>query len=334
MKTYLFQLAAVVWLFSQTGARALEPTDVDGPVTVEVDRSGEDWSVKVINGSDQKLGYEMIGKVPRGLGLELWDSESSDTGLRLHAEDLAKYLNVDGFPADLREIAPRKSQVFSLDPRSMSATDMTILAKWERAKRSGFYACKVVFGIYSSRLIHVSPKESSGNRVPPEQSELEPLESQGNELFGIQLRRMLDEKDQSLIAWSYGSSRDEYHVNYTTCSKADFERMAPWKGETPIEVPIHQLAAQAREIASGEIGDCYLESLMIDPCADDPSKRFVTFWFRDSDNSGQGDSTVSLLLNGSLIKSTRLKVTAEQYKELSEYRIPKFDKRVFAPKKK
>ncbi len=125
----------------------MDPTEVDGVVAVEVDRTERVWAVEVTNGSKQKLRYEMMGKVPRGLGLEVWDPENIEYGVRVHAESLADFLNIDGVPADIREIAPGASEKFLLNLESMSATSDLALAKWERAKRIGHYDCRVFFGV-------------------------------------------------------------------------------------------------------------------------------------------------------------------------------------------
>lgn len=156
MKTLRPILAATIWLFAQTGSQAYDPTKVDGIVTVSVDRSEPVWKVVVSNTSDQELTYEMMGKVPRGLGIELWNDE---VGSRIHAEDLAKFLNIDGFPADLRKLEPKASVTFLLDPKSMSSTDSKKLEEWKKIERMGYYDCRVFFGIYASRLISVSPKK-------------------------------------------------------------------------------------------------------------------------------------------------------------------------------
>lgn len=302
---------------------AMEPTQVDGAVSIDVDSSKPVWPVTVTNRSEDTLSYEMMGKVPRGLGLELWEDEGS--GVRIHAEDLAESLNVDGFPADIREIPPGKSEVFQLDPRSMSATDATALAKWRRAERLGSYQCRVVFGVYSSRLITVSPPERRRVRKDEDQTEdAPPPVPDGEELFGLRLRRMLDGKKLALVDWNLGSdNEDEHHLTYTTCAKDDFERMAPWDGSSAAGKAMHELVAAARERARRDFPQCTFEGLMVQPCEDDPSKRFVSVWFRDRSLPAWDDITIHLLLNGAATKTTRLPVTAEQAGELSEYRIPK-----------
>ncbi|MFT5109689.1 MAG: hypothetical protein ACI8XO_002054 [Verrucomicrobiales bacterium] len=45
------------------GVQAFDPTEVDGAVTVEVDRSKPIWAIKVKNHSNLELNYEMMGKV-------------------------------------------------------------------------------------------------------------------------------------------------------------------------------------------------------------------------------------------------------------------------------
>lgn len=128
---------------------------MNGNITVVVDRSEPTWKVTVTNASDEALTYEMMGKVPRGLGVELWED---DAGIRIHAEDLAKYLNVDGFPAGLQKIEPKSSVTFRLNPKSMSATDHTQLEKWQNIEKTGNYVRRVFFGVYASRLMSVSPE--------------------------------------------------------------------------------------------------------------------------------------------------------------------------------
>ena len=117
MKTFRPILVTLFWFFAQLSAQAYEPTKVNGIVTVSVDRSEPIWKVVVTNTSDQELTYQMMGKVPRGLGIELWND---GVGSRLHAEDLAKYLHLDGFPADLRKLKSKGSISFPLNPKSMS----------------------------------------------------------------------------------------------------------------------------------------------------------------------------------------------------------------------
>jgi hypothetical protein len=78
MKIHISQFIALFWLFAQMGVHALNPAEVEGQVTVEVDRSKPVWIVTVTNHSAQKLSYEMMGKVPRGLGLEVWDPDNCD----------------------------------------------------------------------------------------------------------------------------------------------------------------------------------------------------------------------------------------------------------------
>lgn len=237
MKTKWLLLLPLLWLASQIGAQALNPTKVDGTITVKVDRSDRIWSITVTNDSKQKLTYEMMGKVPRGLGLEVWDDENREKGWRVHAEDLAEYLNVDGFPADIREISPGDSEVFQLNPESMSTRDDLALANWERAKRKRYYTCRVFFGVYASRLIDVSPRrrekvqaDAAQHQVPPTwDADAEDGADEGD-LFGFQFRRMLNEKNLALVDWNslhggVGMKEGQVQITYTTCAKVDLERM-------------------------------------------------------------------------------------------------------------
>ncbi len=320
MKKYWFHLIAAFWLMTQSGLQALDPTEVDGFVSVEVDRSKAVWEITIANHSSQKLSYEMMGKVPRGLGMELWEPDVSASVIRLHAGDLAQYLGVDGFPADIREILPGKAQVFQLDPRSMSTTDATTFAKWKRAERMGYYDCRVVFGIYASRLISVSPEDKPANSSKVDQPKITAIEdSNEGGLFGIRLRRILNEKGLALVSWHRGSDRKgEYHISYTTCAKADLGRMASWDGSKAVGLELHPLVTRAHEIARQKIAGCGFDGLIIDPCEDDGSKFYASIYFSDD----QEDIVINLLLNGSPTETTRLSLTQEQYQELAEYEIP------------
>lgn len=324
MKIHLPQFTAVFWLLAQMGVQALNPTEVEGQVAVEVDRSKPVWTITVTNRSTQKLSYEMLGTVPRGLGLEVWDIDDNSEGLRIHAEDLARFMNVDGFPASISEIPPGQSQEFRLDRKSMSTTDDMTLAKWERAKRIGHYRCRVFFGVYASRMMSVSPEPRSIDQVDVDPDARTGLPDSGDrskegEPFGFRLRRMLKDKKLALVDWNRGSDKEgEYHVDYLTCEKAEFDRMAPWDGSKPLEMPMHDLVIRAHEIARQKLQQCRFAGLMIDPCRDAASKRFVTFSFEDE----RDDIMVQLLLNGAPVKTTRLGVTKEQYAQLEEYGIP------------
>ena len=154
MRISLLAALGVMCLLGATMARALDPTAVDGVVSVTVDQSKQPWSVTVTNRSDQEVTYEMMGKVPRGLGIELWEE---GIGTQLHAEDLAEYLDTDGFPADLRELKPKGAVRFQLNPKSMSSTDQEQFEKWEQIERIGYYNCRVFFGVYASRIFSVEP---------------------------------------------------------------------------------------------------------------------------------------------------------------------------------
>ncbi|WP_143158726.1 hypothetical protein [Rubritalea squalenifaciens] len=132
---------------------AYEPDDVNGVVSVSVeDRDQLVWKVSVHNLSKQDLTFEMMENVPRGLAIEFWDDEE---GLEVHADNLAKFLNLDGFPANLREIKAQEKVTFTLDLRLVSATKEEYLAKWKQQWKSGYFKCRVVFGRYSSRMYEV-----------------------------------------------------------------------------------------------------------------------------------------------------------------------------------
>lgn len=326
MKIHLPQFIAVFWLLAQMGVQALNPTEVEGQVAVDVDRSKPVWTIMVTNHSAQKLSYEMLGTVPRGLGLEVWDIDGNSEGLRIHAEDLAKFLNVDGFPASISEIPPGKSQEFRLDRKSMSTTDDMTLAKWERAKRIGYYKCRVFFGVYASRMMSISPEPRPQDQVDmdPDETAATGLPDAGEgskegEPFGFRLRRMLNDKKLALVDWNRGSDKEgEYHIDYLTCEKAEFDRMAPWDGSKVLEMPMHDLVTRAHEIARQKFQQCRFAGLMINPCGDAASKRYVTFSFEED----RDEIMVQLLLNGATVKTTRLGVTKEQYAQLEEYGIP------------
>jgi len=304
----------------------MDPTKVDGIVTVEVDRTERVWAIKITNKSTDMLQYEMMGKVPRGLGLEVWDDEK-DTGWRVHAEDLAGSLNIDGFPADIRKISPGASETFQLNPDSMSTTSDLALAKWERAKRVGYYDCRVFFGIYSSRLLSVSPRERS---IPTEgdnpKENAPPLiedrqgDSEQDAIFGFTLRRMLNENNLAIVSWHRGSNRgDDYYITYTTCPKADLESMERMDENKPMEIPLPKLIAIAQTLASEKLKDCEFEGMQINPCEDDDTKHYASVHFAND----RDDIVIDLLLNGTATKTTKLAVTKEQYKQLEDYGIPK-----------
>lgn len=305
----------------------MDPTRVDGFVSVEVDQTERVWKVEVTNRSEQKLSYEMMGKVPRGLGLEVWDHGHSENGLRVHAENLAKFLFIDGFPADIREISPGESVRFQLDPESMSTTSDLAQARWERAKRNGYYDCRVFFGVYSSRLLRVTPGERRGFRGGNEPTvdvlhTVDPNPGECNEglVFGLKLRRMLNEKNRALVSWSRGSDREgHYHITYTTCLKVDLESMEVMDEGKPMWILLPDLIAQAEVLAREKLADCTFEGLLIDSCKDDEAKHYASIYFVD----GRDYITINLLLNGATTETAKLSVTGEQYKQLKEFGIPR-----------
>jgi len=321
------QLVSIIWLATQIGLHAMDPTKVDGVVAVEVDQTGRVWTVEVTNRSNQNLRYEMMGKVPRGLGLEVWDTDNSEYGVRVHAEGLADALNIDGFPADIREIAPGAAAKFHLNPESMSTTSDLALAKWERAKRIGYYDCRVFFGVYASRLMSVAPRErvnAPENDKPKEDAPLwldaKQQESDEDEIIGFKLRRMLNEKKLAIVSWHRGSDRkDDYYITYTTCRKADLEAMERMDESKPMEIPLPKLIAKAQAIAKKKLKDFTFEGLIIDPCEDDDTKHYASVYFADD----RDDTVVDILLNGATTETAKLSVTKEQYNQLESYGIPK-----------
>lgn len=327
MKMHFSRLVSIIWLTTQIGLHAMDPTKVDGVVAVEVDQTERVWTVEVTNGSKQTLRYEMMGKVPRGLGLEVWDPDNSEYGVRVHAEGLAASLNIDGFPADIREIAPGASEKFQMNPKSMSTTSDLALAKWERAKRIGYYDCRVFFGVYSSRLLSVAPSERTSHPESDKHKENArslldsmPQEKGENALMGFKLRRMMNDRKLALVSWSRGSDKDdEYHITYTTCRKADLEAMMRMEENKTMEITLPQLIAKAEAIAKKDLKDCTFEGLIIDPCEDDNTKHYASIYFAED----RGDMTVEILLNGASTETTKLSVTKEQYKQLEDYGIPK-----------
>ncbi|MBT8038200.1 MAG: hypothetical protein KJO21_11705 [Verrucomicrobiae bacterium] len=304
----------------------MDPTKVDGVVAVDVDRTERVWTVEVTNASKQALRYEMMGKVPRGLGLEVWDPDKAEYGVRVHAENLAQ-MNMDVFPADIREIAPGTSEKFHLNPASMSTTSDLTLAKWERAKRYGYYECRVFFGVYASRLLSVAPRDrlNSPERDKPKEdaplwSKTKDEENEKNAIFGFKLRRMLNEKSLAIVSWHRGSdSGDDYYITYTTCPKAELEAMKPMDENKTMEIPLPKLIAKAQAIAKKKLKDCTFEGLMINPCEDDDKKHYASVYFVDD----RDDTEIDILLNGVTTETTKLSVTKEQYKQLKDYRIPK-----------
>jgi hypothetical protein len=326
MKNHPFHIIPAIWLACQICVHAMDPTKVDGIVTVEVDRTERVWAIKITNKSTDKLQYEMMGKVPRGLGLEVWDSES-ETGWRVHAENLAGSLNIDGFPADIREIAPGATEKFQLNPESMSTTSDLALAKWERAKRIGYYDCRVFFGVYASRLLSVEPRARATTPESNEPNEDTPpwLDAKEDEagkdaIFGFKLRRMLNKENLSLVSWHRGSGRKgEYYITYTTCRKDDLEQMLPMDENKPMEISLPRLIAKAKTLASEKLKDCVFEGLIIDPCEDDDAKHYASIYFAHD----RDDITINLLLNGAITTTSRLSLTQEQYNQLGDFRIPK-----------
>lgn len=323
MKFFYFPIIFLLWFFTPIGALAYDPTEVNGSVTVEVDRSKPAWIVTVTNLSDEKLRYEMMGKVPRGLGIELWDLDNKHGGVRIHAEDLAKSLHIDGFPADIREIAAGQSEAFLLDPKSMSTTDDTSLLQWKRARDSGYYQCRVFFGMYASRLMTVSPadkpKKPSAEKAEPAWLSDALKKTQDKALTGTRLRHLFNAQKRSLVHWNRGSaSKDEYHVEFTTCAKDDLEKMAPWDGSKPLEMALHELVTRAQAEARKKDDTFRFFSMLIDPCEDDSAKYYASIYFESDDD----DIGIEFLLNGSPLQTTKLRLTKEQYDELSEYGIP------------
>jgi len=313
----------VLWLLTHMGVLAFDPSEVNGPVTVEVDRSKPAWIVTVTNLSAEKLSYEMMGKVPRGLGIELWDLDNKHGGIRVHAEDLAKSLNIDGFPADIREIAAGQSEKFLLDPKSMSTTDDTTLLQWKRARDIGYYQCRVFFGMYASRLMNVFPADKPKK---PDTEKAEPAwlsdvlkETQEKALTGTRLRHLFNAQKRSLVHWHRGSDRkDEYHVEFTTCAKDDFEKMTPWDGTKPLEIALHELVTRAQAEARKKDDTFRFSSMTIEPCEDDSAKYYASIYF-DSDDD---DVDIEFLLNGAPVQTMTLRLTKEQYEELHEFGIP------------
>ena len=321
MKTHLFLLIAILLLILQGAVPATGLAGEGGRVSVEVDRSKAVWAVTITNHGAESLSYEMFGKLPRELGMELWEPDVQDSGIRLHAGDLALSADMDVFPGDFRELLPGKKVVFQLDPREMSTKNATTLAKWKRAERIGYYECRVVFGVHASPLIRVSPAEKPPGVRPAERPKFpSPEAGAKDELIGIRLRRMLEEKGLALVSSTRGTDeKGEYYVEYTTCKKADLESMAAWNEPKPTEPGLHQLVETAQTVARKRLSGCNFDSLIIERCEDDDSKRYASIWF----STDQDDIVIDLLLNGAPTETKKLGLTEEQYKELSEYGIPK-----------
>ncbi len=302
---------------------ALEPTEVDGSVTVEVNRSEPIWSITVTNHSAEILKYEMMGKVPRGLGLELWDLDNEHGGIRIHAENLADYLNIDGFPADIREIGVGKSETFQFNPKSTSTTDDRTQLQWQRAKDVGYYQCRVFFGVYASRMMNISRADKAKKKKHPE-AELAWLSDvlkkpQEEELTGILVRRFLNERNRSIVHWNTDTrGKDEYLIRYTTCAKADLDRMEPWDGSSPLEMALHDLVSRAQVVARKKDDAFRFSSLTINTCRDASTKHYVSVLFESDDD----DVIIEFLLNGAPLQTTYLRLTQKQYDELYNYGIP------------
>jgi hypothetical protein len=136
-------------------------------VTISVDRSEPIWLISVTNHGVVSLEYEMMGKVPRGLGIEFW---SGGLGRIVHAENLAELLYTHGNPADMRKIEPGGSEDFKLDPRTTSAEDDDTLERWSRAYDREHYDIRVFFGDFASaRIVH--SRDMNAIREQSEQGE-------------------------------------------------------------------------------------------------------------------------------------------------------------------
>lgn len=321
MKPYFLPMVIVVWLASRMALQAIDPAEVNGRVSIGVNRDEPVWTITVTNHSKEKLSYENLGKVPRGLGLEVWNPDDPEDGWRMHAEDLAEFLNTDGFPADIREIAPGKSAQFQLNPDSMSAASDLALAKWRRAKRIGHYTCRVFFGTYASPMISIEPPEKAKHQDDEESKDKSVFrEDEKEEMFGFKIRRMLNEKGLALLAFSGGSDRDgSYQISLTTCRKADLEAMASLDDEKSIPIPLPKLIARAKVMAEKELKDVRFEGMILNPCPDDESKLFASIYFVN----GVDDTEISLLLNGAATETMKLSVTQDHYEQFQEYGVPK-----------
>ena len=198
----------------------------------------------------------MIGKVPRGLTLEVWGYWEEHKILRIYAEDLAEYLNVDGFPADIRKIHPGKSVNFPLNPKSMSATSVEAFTKWKKAEEWGTYSCRVVFDEYTSPRLEISSPDTERARSPKAKDPEIKIDSESKELFGIQLRRILEKKNQALVSYHRGSGvKDDYFIRLRICPKDKFEKLADRDGSAPLEKPFHNLVTIGEKLAKQEIGN-------------------------------------------------------------------------------
>ena len=127
-------------------------------VTVNVDCSKSVWKVTVTNFGSTPIAYEMLEKVPRGLGIEFW---FGDVGYEIHADNLAELLSTHGFPADMRAIEPGGNAVFHLNPKKMSAEKPESLKIWEREFDLGFNDFRVFFGDFASPRIRHSPLDKT-----------------------------------------------------------------------------------------------------------------------------------------------------------------------------
>lgn len=141
--------------------------------------------------------------------------------------------------------------------------------------------------------------------------------------LGVRIRKELEQQNLALVDWNRGSDhKGDFYVELTTSTKKDFSEAIPWNGSKELQAPIEVLVRRAREDASKLHKKFSFEGLMINPCRDDPSKRFITVWFQDTNSPSYDDIMIHLLLNGAKTNTKRRSVTSEEYKELSDHGIP------------
>lgn len=318
MSSFFSFLITLLWLGTHA-LGAFEPARVNGVVSIEVDHSKPIWSVKVTNQSKDELSYEMMGKVPRGLGLEVWGPWKEHEILRVHAEDLAEYLNVDGFPADIRILHPGKSITFPLNPKSMSATSVEAFSKWKTTVERGYYHCRTFFGHYSSPAFEISPPERKKAKPPQKKEPAIPLDPNSEEHYGIQFRRNLEKNNQALVHYYSGSrADDDYYLELSTYPKAEFDKLADWDGSAPLAVPFHKLVNIGKQIAAQKLKKFILDELYFFQTQDCSSKHYFVLSFSNDDDQ----ITIELLPDGTPITSTKLKLNVQQYRDIREHGIP------------
>lgn len=141
--------------------------------------------------------------------------------------------------------------------------------------------------------------------------------------LGNRIREELEQQNLALVDWSRGTDHQgNSYVELTTSNKKAFADAAPWDGTKELQIPMEKLVQRARDEAGKENKLFSFEGLMINPCKDDASRRFVTVWFQKATAPDYDDIMIHLLLNGEETKTTRRSITSTEDKQLEEHGIP------------